>query len=203
MKAVITKQEIIRIISKGYEEICHNLEYIARVCYKSQEKITENSYYEFLKMIINKKHLSILEHESISVHIKTNRAIANELVRHRIGSYAQESTRYCNYKGKDIEFIPSYANDPEYNLSMYQKNVDDYNYLVNSGLTAQFARDILPLALSTEVIMTFNIRQWLHVLNIRMANACHLQMKDLMNQIYVEFSIIYPLFFNEETVKKC
>lgn len=73
-----------------------HIEKIGRVCYKSEDKITENSFEQFLRNLIDRGHEAMLEHSSISVKFTVDRGVSHELVRHRMASFAQESTRYCN-----------------------------------------------------------------------------------------------------------
>ncbi|MCQ2420920.1 MAG: FAD-dependent thymidylate synthase, partial [Clostridia bacterium] len=78
-------------------EMLKRIERIGRVCYKSEEKITEDSYKKFIAGIVKRGHESVIEHEKISVKITCDRGVTHEIVRHRLASYSQESTRYCNY----------------------------------------------------------------------------------------------------------
>lgn len=106
-----------RVIRAGYEildeidgdEILRKIEKIGRVCYKSEDKITGQSSERFVQNIIKSGHESVIEHEKISVRIICDRGVSHEIVRHRIASYSQESTRYCNYYkdkfGKELTVI--------------------------------------------------------------------------------------------------
>ena len=92
-----------------------HLERICRTCYKSEDKITEDSYEGFLRGIIDRGHEAMLEHVSVTVLFYTDRGVSHELIRHRLASYAQSSTRYCNYShdkfGNAIHVIrPTYFN---------------------------------------------------------------------------------------------
>ena len=93
--------------------ILKKLEAAGRTCYKSENKMTEDSAANFVRNLIKRGHESVLEHVSITVRIITDRGISHEIVRHRLASYSQESTRYCNYKDKEIEFVLPYDIDPE------------------------------------------------------------------------------------------
>ena len=81
-------------------QMLRNLEQVGRVCYKSEDKITQESYVPFLTRILRSGHESVIEHEKASVKVICDRGVSHELVRHRIASYSQESTRYCNYSGE-------------------------------------------------------------------------------------------------------
>lgn len=86
-------------------KILKYIEKIGRTCYKSENKITDDSAQTFMKNILSRKHESVIEHYAISVRFIVDRGITHELVRHRIASFSQESTRYVNYSKKGIEFI--------------------------------------------------------------------------------------------------
>ena len=78
------------------EKLLKGIERAGRTCYKSDHKISDNSAKQFVKMIIANGHESVLEHEKITVRVICDRGVSHEIVRHRIASYSQESTRYCN-----------------------------------------------------------------------------------------------------------
>lgn len=181
-----------------------HLEMIGRVCYKSEDKITEDSYEKFLKMLISKGHESVLEHVTATARITCDRGVSHELVRHRIGAFTQESTRYCNYK-YDMTFIPASIN-PE--TSEGQKAVDimiesfikakeDYQKLLELGCTPELARSILPMKLKTEMFITFNLRQWRHFFKLRMTKAAHPDMRYIAYIIYQQLSKLYPIIFED------
>lgn len=177
------------------------IEKTGRICYKSEHKtdFTKETAIDFCKMIMKRNHESVLEHVSATVTFTCDRGISHELVRHRIASYSQESTRYCNYRNKDIEFIlPCWMNELE--EGVYDKtdcNYFGYNtpqgYFLNSlfyaeetyykllehGWRPQQARNILPNSLKTEIAMTANAREWRHFLKLRTAKAAHPQMREL------------------------
>ena len=79
------------------QAILKKIERIGRTCYKSESNITDDSAERFIKNIIKNGHESVLEHVSITLRVICDRGVSHEIVRHRIASYSQESTRYCNY----------------------------------------------------------------------------------------------------------
>jgi thymidylate synthase (FAD) len=81
-------------VTPNAEEI---IERAGRVCYKSEDKITNESSFKFIKMLLDRKHEAVLEHACASILFICDRGVTHELVRHRLASYCQESTRYCNY----------------------------------------------------------------------------------------------------------
>lgn len=149
--------------------ILKRLEHCGRVCYKSEDKITEGSAEKFVAGIIKRGHEAVLEHCSFTVKFICDRGVSHEIVRHRMASYCQESTRYCNYgKGKFGEEItviePCFwkPNTPSYDhwASSCFKAECEYFWLIDNGATPQEARSVLPNSLKTEVVMTANIREW-------------------------------------------
>lgn len=194
------------------------LELCGRVCYKSEDRITECSADKFCSMIAKNQHLSVLEHASATVRFIVNRGFTHELVRHRIASFSQESTRYCNYNKKGIRFIippwtqdiiPSYLNDTndiKQNLSIQSKiwleamlNAEAaYKRLIDLGRKPQEARGVLPIDLKTEIIMTANIREWMHVFKMRASKKAHPQMQEIMYPLLQEFSTKLNLFNGAE-----
>ena len=129
----------------------------------------------------------------------TDRAIANELVRHRIAAYSQESTRYCNYKEK-IEFIyPKNISDKTLQLikSACECAATTYQTLIAEGATPEIARDVLPLCTKTELIATYNLREWRHILRLRTDKAAHPKMRELMQTVLQFFQGLVPIIFDD------
>lgn len=145
---------------------------------------------EFIKKLISWGHMSPFEHICISVKIVTNRAIANELVRHRHCAFTQESTRYCNYYDELLLIKPLWL-EPGAGWREYVRNMDDihvyYRSLINRGVPAEQARGILPLDTATTLIMTANLREWISVFKLRCDKASHPQMVELMTKIRDKF----------------
>ena len=157
-------------------EILKRLERAGRVCYKSEDRITNDSAEKFLTNIIGRGHESVLEHEKITVSVTCDRGVSHELVRHRIASYSQESTRYCNYSkdkfGNELTFIsPCFwsQDDSMYGLwsEQMQQIENTYSKLIKMGATPQEARSVLPNSLKTQIVVTMNIREWRHFFKLR------------------------------------
>lgn len=193
-------------------EICKKLERTGRVCYKSEDRITETSYEPFLRSIISRGHEAILEHANISVHITCDRGVTHEIVRHRIASYAQESTRYCNYAGDGIAVIFPAFWDPSSVFFRNHKGVDkcvkiwekameqdneNYRDLIEAGATPQEARTVLANSLKTEIDVTMNIREWRHFFQLRCAPSAHPQMREIACRILVVFKKYIPVLFDD------
>ena len=195
-------EQDIQLVNYKYKDpmdLLQDIERIGRVCYKSEHRITSSSAAPFVRSIIERGHESVLEHISITVRFITDRAIANELVRHRIAAYSQESTRYCNYKDK-IEFIyPKNVSDKQLQLIMEACAcaATTYQTLIADGATPEVARDVLPLCTKTELIATYNLREWRHILRLRTDKAAHPKMRELMQTLLQFFQGLVPIIFDD------
>lgn len=186
--------------------ILRKLEIIGRVCYKSEDRITKESAQKFIGNIINSGHESVIEHEKISVRIICDRGVTHEIVRHRIASYSQESTRYCNYNkekfGKELTFIkPCFWEEDDSLYKLWLNNMQEvekcYNSMIEAGASPQEARSVLPNSLKTEIIVTMNLREWRHFFKLRTAERAHPQMREVACQILKEFQERIPILFDE------
>ena len=185
--------------------VIKKLERYARVCYKSEDSAGAYSDQSFLKNLINRGHESVIEHEKITVMLITDRGVSHELVRHRVGSYSQESTRYCNYSrgkyGSEITVIePFFFKGKE----VYQtwetacRNAErSYLELIANNCTAQEARSVLPNSLKTEVVVTYNFREWRHFLRLRASTASHPQMKQIAIPLLLKFREELGVLFDD------
>lgn len=205
MKIVKPSVELMTPIYGGENVLCH-IEECGRVCYKSEDRITDDSSTEFVRKLIQRGHEAVLEHFSITVRFICDRGVSHEIVRHRIASYCQESTRYCNYSkdgfGNEITVIePSYLDGrpDEYGLWYIAcKNAEDsYFALLSCGCTPQEARAVLPNSLKTEVVMTANLREWRHFLKLRCSRAAHPQMRELAVQLLTKLRSAIPVVFDD------
>lgn len=166
----------------------------ARVSHMSQDRYSNTENVEFIKKLIMWGHLSPFEHCSAQVKITTNRAIANELVRHRHCAFTQESTRYCQYddltviRPNWIDFSLVISDSVVHKYTEYLSEVQSlYDHMINSGIPAEQARGILPLDTATTLVMTANLREWISVFKLRCDAASHPQMIELMSGIKKEF----------------
>ena len=188
----IGKQKVELLYPQSYEEITEKIEIAGRVCYQSEPKGDPE---KFIRMIIKRGHESVLEHGSLTFKVRTNRAIANEIVRHRLASYSQESTRYVKYD--DIEFIPSFRV-----YKNMEKYLGDVEKLYRSGITStdykpEIIRDILPNATATTLVMTMNFRELRHFLRLRLDKAAHPQIRELAGMILEILKEKYPVFVED------
>ncbi len=188
------------------EEILKKLELCGRVCYKSEDKITDKSAVKFISNIIKQGHESVLEHVSFSVRFICDRGVSHEIVRHRIASYSQESTRYCNYsKGQfngEITVIePCFLVPGTEGYDMWYKAcqmAEQYYFsMLDWGCSPQEARAVLPNSLKTELVMTANIREWRHFLKLRTSPAAHPQMREVADMLLTELNFILPSLFDD------
>lgn len=188
------------------KEMLKKIEKIGRVCYKSEDRITEDSAEKFIRNILKSGHESVIEHEKISVRIICDRGVTHEIVRHRIASYSQESTRYCNYSnekfGKELTLIqPLFWNEDseEYKVWLDSMQVieNNYNKLMELGAEPQQARSILPNSLKTEIVVTMNLREWRHFFKLRTSKRAHPQMREVACMILDLFKGYVPIIFDE------
>ena len=207
------------------QAILKKIERIGRVCYKSENNIKDDSAERFVKSIIARGHESVLEHVSISVRVVCDRGVSHEIVRHRVASYSQESTRYCNYSKDKFENELTFIKP-----CWFKSNIEDLNTYANIGgifdkientgewvwvdtlksaeisyftlletciWTPEQARSILPNSLKTEIVMTMNLREWRHFFKLRCAKASHPDMRKVANMILDEFKSKIPVVFDD------
>jgi len=211
---ILTKQKVIIEQITPTQEAYSLLERIGRVCYKSEDRITNDSAAKFIKSIVARNHLSVIEHCVVTIRFIVNRGVSHELVRHRITSVSQESTRFCNYnKQNHLEFIIPHWLDVKEGIFSYNDLVpgsqnpeqiflysllmaeETYNALIVSGKKPEDARDVLPIGVKTELVMTANLREWLLICNLRTAKAAHPNMRQVMSMVLNALQLKYPEIF--------
>lgn len=209
----LTKPSVEIIDMKPYEEMIKKIEKIGRVCYKSENNISDGSAERFISNILKRGHESVIEHEAITVRMICDRGITHEIVRHRIASYSQESTRYCNYAGDkfgneitviDIAGGFDYDLNKEEDLKKYEawmramENAEkSYFEMLELGATPQEARSVLPNSLKTEIVMTMNLRAWRNFFRLRCDHHAHPQMREVANIALAVFKEKLPVFFSD------
>lgn len=203
-----------KIIEQGYSILKpfngpQIIEIAGRTCYKSEDRITQDSAEAFVEQMIKKGHEAMLEHDNMTVKFITDRGVSHEFVRHRIASYAQESTRYCNYSGRkfgaELSFI--YPVGMEKNFKdlyiSYLKTCETvYMDMVTKGCSPQMARSVLPNSLKTEIVVTANLREWRHIFQLRTSPAAHPQIIDLLEPLLWEVMDHFPCYFLDFKEKK-
>ena len=198
-----------------YEKIVKKIEKIGRVCYKSEDNIADGTAERFIGNILKRGHESVIEHEAITVRFVCDRGVTHEIVRHRIASYSQESTRYCNYTsdkfGNEITVIDLAGGfgydlnnaDDKKKYDIWTRSMEEaekaYFEMLEAGATAQEARSVLPNSLKTEIVMTMNLRSWRNFFKLRTDKAAHPQMREVANLALKEFKDKLPIFFEDIT----
>ena len=202
----VIKPSIEIIDMDDYEKIVKKIERIGRVCYKSEGKITEDSAEKFIKGLLTRQHESVIEHENVTVRFVCDRGVTHEIVRHRIASYSQESTRYCNYSGDKFDnqiTVIDLASGFQYDLSkendkakyeVWTKAMENaeqsYFRMLELGATPQEARSVLPNSL----VVTMNLRSWRNFFRLRVDSHAHPQMREVAKMVYEEFQKRLPVF---------
>ena len=184
--------------------IMKKIERAGRVCYKSEGNIKDDSAEKFIRGIIKRGHESVIEHATVSFKIICDRGVTHELVRHRIASYSQESTRYCDYSagkfGGELTFIkPCFWQEGDENFQLWKDTMAqlEKNYLAlrKNSARPEEARSILPNSLKTEIFVTMNLREWRHFLKLRTSKAAHPQMREVALKIYKILAEKLPAIF--------
>ena len=203
---MIQKPAVEVLRADRYEEMLRRIERIGRVCYKSEDKIEDGSAEKFIRGIIRRGHESVIEHGSITVKFICDRGVTHEIVRHRIASYSQESTRYCNYSqgkhGGEITVIqPHYLVEDTEGWFQWRRACFEaekqYFRLLEFGCSPQEARAVLPNSLKTEVVMTANLREWRHFFRLRTAPAAHPQMREVTIPLLRQMQELVPVVFDD------
>ncbi len=192
------------------KKIMSVIERAGRTCYKSESSISEESADKFIANILKRGHESVIEHEKITVRIICDRGVTHELVRHRIASFSQESTRYCNYSkdkfGGELTFIkPCFwdeeTEDGKEKMKLWEESMafieKRYKKLIEIGAKPEEARAILPNSLKTEIVVTMNLREWRHFFKLRTAQAAHPQIREIAGAILKEFKDKLPAIFSD------
>lgn len=198
---IISPSFVLEEVNGG--ELLKKIEAAGRTCYKSETKITDESAHKFVRHIVENGHESVIEHEKLTARIICDRGVTHEIVRHRIASYSQESTRYCNY-GKDGElcFIkPFFWEDNPVMFDIWKDSMQHaenaYLELIKLGAKPQEARSVLPNSLKTEIIVTMNMREWRHFFRMRADKAAHPQMREIAVPMLLEFRRQIPVLFDD------
>lgn len=188
------------------EAMLKRIEGAGRTCYKSEDRITEDSAQTFVTMVLKRGHETVIEHESISVRFICNRGVTHELVRHRLASYSQESTRYCNYSqdkhDNEVTFIDARPwLETELMREAWIRAMTgaetQYLNLLRFGCKPQIARGVLPIDLKTEIVCTANLREWRHIFRLRTAPDAHPHIRALMQGLLAQLRKLLPVIFDD------
>jgi thymidylate synthase (FAD) len=197
MKIIQPSFEILNKIDR--DEVLKHLEKCGRTCYKSEDKITNESAPKFVKMLHDRGHHAMLEFFDLQVRFIHNRGFTHEMVRHRLVSYAQESTRYCDYSGELTVIEPwwFYDNKEDSTARIAWKDhiksaEQTYKILREEHLSPQAARGVLPIDTKTEICVKANLREWMHIFDLRCSDAAHPDMRRIMIPLREEIRKILP-----------
>lgn len=202
----IVKPSFIIMDMPDGRDLLKKIEQAGRTCYKSEGRITPDSAYSFAELVLKLGHLSVIEHVGATVRIVCDRGITHEIVRHRLASYSQESTRYANYShekfGSEITVIaPCFWEEDSVEYELWRNAMLEaektYMQLVETGASAQQARSVLPNSLKTEIVVTCNLREWRHIFSLRCDTAAHPQMREIMLPLLSEFKSRIPVIFDD------
>ena len=206
MKIINASYEIVGKDKIDGMKILKEIEMVGRTCYKSEANITDDSAKKFVAMLIERGHEAMIEHNAISVRFICDRGVSHELVRHRIASFGQESTRYCNYSkdkfGNELTFIkPCFWDEDSiqfdrWKIAMRQAEAN-YLELIRLGAKPQEARSALPNSTKTEIVMTMNIRGWRHFFSLRCDTPAHPQMRELTIPLLKDMHELIPVVFDD------
>lgn len=184
-------------------DILRSVEWIGRISHRSEDSQTDGSWERFIKaVVLGKGDWSITEHASVTVDAVVDRGITHEWVRHRLGAYTQESTRFVNYEKK---MPPSFIVPPGLTFEqsdLWQKSIvqaeESYQALLRtSSCTPQIARSVFPNALASRIIVTYNLRMWRHFFIMRTTKEAHPQMRQVTIPLLAEFQSKIPLLYDD------
>ena len=204
MKVIQQSYEILTDLSDPMKFL-KDIERAGRTCYKSENNITDDSCIKFCKMLCERGHEAMLEHSQLSVKFIVDRGISHEIVRHRLFSFAQESTRYCNYSkdkfGKEIKVISlnNYLDSDSYRVWYDSCMFSEYEYfaLLEKGVKPEIARGVLPTSLATEIVVTGNIREWRHFFRLRCDVRAHPQIISISRKLLDDLKSKIPVLFDD------
>lgn len=205
-------------------EMLKSIETVGRTCYKSEDRITDDSCTQFVRSLIKRGHEAMIEHVSITVKFTCDRGVSHEVVRHRIASYAQESTRYCNYSkdkfGSGVTYIDirkGIDNDLAMQKALAEGTLtaENVNLIINEwflacedaekhylrmielGASPNIARSVLNNSTKTEINVTMNLREWRAFFKLRVADTAHPQMREVTIPLLQELNILVPVVFED------
>lgn len=203
---IVVKKAVELINPPSYETLLNTVERAARNCYQSEDKIADGSAEKIIRFLINNKHFSMIEFADLTFKLVIDRATAMQLTRHRLCTFAIESTRYCNYnKSGEIKVIvPEGLDDSSYETwraSMLMAETAYMKMIQDDKVPAEVARSVLPQSLATNVFMHTNIRELHHILDLRLDKHAQKDIRMLMQDLLELVYGMYPVFF-EDIYKK-
>lgn len=206
MKIIQPSFEIVRPQTREQGIFClREIEKFARISHRSEDKQTENSWERFIKaVVVDKGDWSVCEHIVATVIARVDRGVTHEWVRHRIGAYTQESTRFVNYGNKEIEFIaPDFHNETNQELQ-YRIWLDaiqcasaSYHAMLEKGSSPQEARSVLPNATASTIAVTYNLRSWRQFFMMRCSKETHPDFRRITIPMLAAFKERIPLLYDD------
>ncbi len=183
-------------------ELLRKIEWCGRISHRSEEAQTDDSWEKFIRaVVLGHGDWSIVEHASVTVDAVVDRGITHEWVRHRLGSYTQESTRFVNYEKK---MPPSFVVPPNLNTDMrmsWENSIEQaefsYREMMQVGCTPQIARSVFPNALASRIVTTYNLRNWRAFFLMRTTREAHPQMRQVSIPLLREFQEKIPVLFED------
>lgn len=222
---MIIEKPLIEIEMYNPVKMMKNIEKACRTCYRSEDKITDDSYKILLSNCLTRGHESVLEHEKITVRLRCDIGVYKDLTRHRLASYSIESTRYCNYNkdkfNNQLHFIEPIYYDKEWTNANYEGRAmtadeqksfywhscmetieNTYNSMIEMGCIPDEARMILPHSTAATVTITANLREWKHIFELRASSHAHPAVQQLMIPLLLEFKEKMPEIFGNTEYNK-
>lgn len=183
-------------------ELLKKIEWCGRISHRSEEAQTEDSWYKFIHtVVLGHGDWSIVEHASVTCDFVVDRGITHEIVRHRLFSFTQESTRFVNYEKKmPSRFIrPNFSNTNQataWEIAITNCELCYLDMLAN-GAAPQIARSVFPNALASRIVITGNLRNWRHFFIMRTTKEAHPQMKEVTIPLLREFQEKIPILYED------
>lgn len=176
------------------EQLCGN---IAKICYGKE--FDENADgLKVLEKIIDEGHESVIEHAVFTFYLKNvSRVLTHELVRHRIASYTQKSTRYSSNTGANVPVnYTGYGRDIDNAINTMENLAKKgYEALINAGMPKDEARYFLPMGLSTDIVVTMNARELRHFFKLRLCSRATGEIRKIARDMYDKCVTLAPLLF--------
>jgi thymidylate synthase (FAD) len=185
----------------GIDMLIH-IEQMARISHRSEEAQTPDSWRRFLEAVVVKHgDWSVTEHASVTVLFHVDRGVTHELVRHRLFSFTQESTRFVNYKKVgEISVMRPEGMLPEFE-SPWEEGISKacwaYTVLMERGARPQMARSVLPNALASKIAVTGNLRNWRWFFMARTTSETHPDFDRVTIPLLAEFKRLIPILYDD------
>ena len=190
------------------EDAYNAIERAARNCYQSTNGSPEKQD-KFIRGLVQRGHFAMLEHAGATVEFVVDRGVSHEIVRHRLASYSQESTRYCDYGSekfhKQITVIkPCFFREGSESYTSWRNACLEaeafYNELIAEGNTPEMARSVLPTSTKTTLVMKADMTEWRHFFKLRAIGVTgkpHPQMREVAVPLLKQFAAIWPALFED------